>query len=82
MSEEKKTPPAMASTHITRARARENALELLEGGHSARPRRTRGGLFQADWLDLTTGHKWRATRAELAEAYRLLAKHRDLWNDG
>jgi hypothetical protein len=44
-----------------------------------RSRRRREPFFQARWLDLASGERKRATRAELREAYRLLAKHRDLW---
>jgi hypothetical protein len=66
----------MAGTHVTRARARGNALELLEG---KRPTRKREGLFEPYVVDLFTGERRRVTRAELAEAYRLLAMHRDLW---
>jgi hypothetical protein len=69
--------PAHTSRAHTRTRARGSALELLEGKRSTRKRK---GLFKAHWLDLTTGQKWRATRAELAEAYRLLSKHRDIWD--
>jgi hypothetical protein len=43
------------------------------------PRAPRKGLFQGHWLDLRTDEKRRATRADLAEAYRLLGKHSDLW---
>jgi hypothetical protein len=70
--------PAITSRAHARPRARESALKLLEDSRSERPRR-RAGLFRAHWLDLSTGRKWKATRVELAEAYRLLSKHRDLW---
>jgi hypothetical protein len=58
--------------------------------HRAQGRRTaakRGSLARLDdpdgldppyWLDLASGRRWRATKAELREAYRLLAKHRDI----
>jgi hypothetical protein len=68
--------PAHTSRAHTRTRARGSALELLEGKRSTRRRE---GLFQAHCLDLFTGQRRRVTRAELAEAYRLLSKHCDLW---
>jgi hypothetical protein len=41
--------------------------------------RRRPGLFYGYWFDPSTGHRLRrATRADLAIAYRLWAKHRDL----
>ena len=55
------------------------AFELL-----ARPvrRSRRAPYFEAYWIDLSTGARRRATRLELREAYRLLAKHRDIWQGG
>ena len=38
----------------------------------------RVGLFRGYWYDLEGHELRRATRAELAEAYRLRAKHSDL----
>ena len=41
---------------------------------SQAPRKT------GNWRDLKTGREWKATEAELREANRLLAKHRDIAN--
>jgi hypothetical protein len=47
----------------------------------ARSRRRREPYFEAYWFTVPSGERGaRASRAELGEAYRLLSKHRDVWN--
>jgi hypothetical protein len=41
-------------------------------------KRARTGLFYGFWFDLAGHRLRRASRAELAEAYRLWAKHADI----
>jgi hypothetical protein len=38
----------------------------------------RPSLFVGYWRDPSTGKKWRVTRAEMAEVWRLWSKHRDV----
>lgn len=46
-----------------------------------RSRARRKPYFEACWTDPSNGARLgRATRLELREAYRLLSKHRDLWD--
>jgi hypothetical protein len=55
----------------------------LEGAEQppARSRPRREPYFEAYWFAVGSGERGaRATRAELREAYRLLSKHRDVWN--
>jgi hypothetical protein len=51
----------------------------------ARPRRRRktNGLFAGYWIDPVTGRRLgRATRRDIAEAYRLRSKHADVLKRG
>jgi hypothetical protein len=66
--------PSSQPSSRARARGADELSEFFSG--PLKPRRT--GLFGRDWLDLTTGRRWRATRLELREAYRLWAKHSDI----
>ena len=78
MSAGKEHPAShLASHHFTRAREGKATDELSEF-FSEPPKSRRPGLFQADWLDLETGRRWRATRLELREAYRLWSVHADI----
>ena len=50
-------------------------------GQRARPgarRPKREPLFNAFWRDPQTGRRWRATRTELTDAWRLWAIHADI----
>jgi hypothetical protein len=73
-------PVSTVVTPWLAARTRARGEDELEAFFSDPPRwkRRRSGLFHADWLDLTSGRRWRASRLELREAYRLWAKHRDI----
>lgn len=43
-----------------------------------RRRRKREPLFNVNWTDPDTGRRWRATRTELTDAWRLWAIHADV----
>lgn len=70
-------PNLKTSQLHARARGKRDSDHLSEF-FSKPSRGRRPGLFKSEWTDLVTGKRTRATRAQLREAYRLWAVHRDI----